>query len=167
MLAGMSRGSGEGRGGRAAPPRGRARARDRSGEEILDSLGELFAHMRTHFERVVQPFDLPGPCAKALRLIDGSISMKELGARIHCDASFITAIADTLEERGLALREIDPDDRRIKRLVLTPKGTELRARLAHELFNDVPGIRHLDAPERESLLQLLHKMVARETGGAE
>jgi MarR family transcriptional regulator, organic hydroperoxide resistance regulator len=131
----------------------------------MDALGELFGHMRAHFERVVQPFDLPGPCAKALRLIDGSISMKELGARIHCDASFITAIADTLEQRGLAVREIDPDDRRIKRLVLTPEGIELRSRLAHELFHDVPGIRQLDAPERESLLALLHKMVAPEKAG--
>jgi len=161
----MSRGNGEGRAGRAAPPRGHARSRDRSGEQILDGLGELFTHLRTHFERVVQPYDLPGPCAKALRLIDGSISMKELGSRIHCDASFVTAIADTLEQRGLAVREIDPDDRRIKRLVLTPKGDELRGHLGHELFNDVPGIRHLDAAERASLLALLHKMVAREKAG--
>jgi len=128
-------------------------------EEVLDTLAELFSHFKAHFERVVQPYDLPPYCAKALRMIDGSISMKELGTRIHCDGSFVTAIADGLEERGLARREIDQDDRRIKNLVLTPKGTELRARLGHDLFADVPGLRNLDARESEAFLMLLHKML--------
>jgi MarR family transcriptional regulator, organic hydroperoxide resistance regulator len=134
----------------------------RPAEEVADALVELFNHIRAHFERIVQPYELPAPCAKALRLIDGSISMKELGSRIHCDGSFITFIADTLEERGLARREIDQNDRRIKNLVLTRRGMELRSRLVQELFDDFPGVRNLDARERESLLALLRKMVAAE-----
>jgi DNA-binding MarR family transcriptional regulator len=140
---------GRAKGGRRALP----------SEEVLDTLAELFSQFKAHFEKVVLPYDLPPYCAKALRMIDGSITMKELGSRIHCDGSFVTAIADGLEERGLARREIDQDDRRIKNLVLTPKGTELRARLAHDLFADVPGLRNLDARERESFLMLLHKML--------
>src|SRR5258708_37029644 len=97
-------------------------------EALVDALGELFMEVREHFEQKVQAFDLPGPCAKALRIIDDSISMKELGGRIHCDASFVTAIADTLEERGLARREIDRATRRIKNLVLPGKGREPGAR---------------------------------------
>src|SRR5437879_4214319 len=91
----------------------------RPAQEILDTLGALSNHMKAHFERVVQPFGLPAPCAKALCLIEGSASMKDLGARIHCDGSFVTSIADALEERGLVRREIDQQDRRIKNLVLT------------------------------------------------
>jgi len=125
-------------------------------------MGELFGHVRAHVERVVQPYNLPPYCAKALNMIDGSISMKELGSRIHCDGSFVTAIADALEERGLARREIDQDDRRIKNLVLTRKGQELRSRLARDLFADVPGLRNLDTRERDALLALLHKMLASE-----
>ena len=105
-------------------------------------------------------FRSPPPCAKALHLIDGSISMKELGSRIHCDGSFVTAIADTLEQRGLARREIDGSDRRIKNLVLTRKGMELRSRLTHDLFDDFPGLRGLTPRERDSLLALLRKMAA-------
>jgi len=130
---------------------------------MIDALGELFVQVRDHFERHVQALDLPGPCAKALRIIDDSISMKELGARIHCDASFVTAIADTLEERGLARREIDREDRRIKNLVLTDKGRELRARLVDQLFGkEVPCISKLSAAERESFHALLRKMVTSE-----
>ena len=85
--------------------------------------------------------------------------MKELGSRIHCDGSFVTSIADALEGRGLVRRETDHEDRRIKNLVLTRKGTELRSRLMHELFDDLPGMRKLTESERDSFLALLRKMV--------
>jgi MarR family transcriptional regulator, organic hydroperoxide resistance regulator len=134
-----------------------------TGEALATALGELFVHARGHFERVVAPYDLPPHCAKALHLIDGPTSMKEIGARIHCDGSFVTAIADTLEERGLARREIDGNDRRIKNLVLTRKGTELRSRLSHELFDDFPGLSGLTPRERDTLIGLLGKMVAAAT----
>jgi len=155
----MSPAQREGRGGRAAAARGGSRDRAHTDEALFDGLAELFGHVRAHFERVVQPLDLPGPCAKALRLIDGSITMKDLSARIHCDASFVTAIADMLEERDLARRAVDPDDRRIKRLVLTDKGARVREKLVHQLFDEVPGFRNLDAADRETLVALLHKMV--------
>jgi len=147
--------------------RGGAEASRRAAGEaqLVDAMGALFTHVRDHFERGVQRFDLPGPCAKALRAIDGPISMKELGARIYCDASFITAVADMLEERGLARREVDPADRRIKKLVLTEDGIAMRNRILAELFTDVPGIRTLNAQERETLLELLQTMVQRERSG--
>lgn len=148
----------------AGGPAGAAGATGTGFDTLADSLGELFVCVRDHFERTVQPYDLPLPSAKALRLIEGSISMKELGARIHCDGSFVTAIADNLEERGLARREIDAGDRRIKNLVLTDRGVELRARLLHDLFDDVPGLRNLEPAEREALLVLLRKMLAGEAG---
>jgi DNA-binding MarR family transcriptional regulator len=131
-------------------------------EELVSVLGQLFNHVKAPVERVVEPYDLPPPCAKALHLIDGSMSMKELGSRLACDGSFITSIADTLEVHDLARREIDIDDRRIKNLVLTEKGMELRARLTRDLFDDFPGVRQLDARERETLLALMRKMVAGE-----
>jgi DNA-binding MarR family transcriptional regulator len=129
-------------------------------EEFAGLVGEFFVHVRNHVERAVRPYDLAPPSAKALHLIDGSISMKELGSRIHCDGSFVTSIADTLEERGLARREIDGNDRRIKNLVLTRKGMGLRSRLIHDLFDDFPGLSDLAPRERDSLMALLRKMVA-------
>lgn len=130
--------------------------------ELVDAMGQLFMRVREHFERGAQRFDIPAPCAKALRVIDGAVSMKELGARIHCDASFVTAIADMLEERGLARRETDPADRRIKKLVLTDKGLAMRGRIVDEVFGDVPCLRTLDQREQASLLRLLRTMARRE-----
>ncbi|HEV7680417.1 MAG TPA: MarR family transcriptional regulator [Candidatus Dormibacteraeota bacterium] len=128
--------------------------------EFADALGELFLQVRVHFEQGFADLGVPSPCAKALRLIDGSLSMKELGARLHCDGSFVTAIADALEERGLARRETDPDDRRIKNLVLTRAGNKLRGRI-QLLFDDFPGARRLDPEEREAFLRMLYKMMAK------
>src|SRR5579884_4182899 len=134
-------------------------------DQSVEALAQLFVRFRDHLERSAQRFDVPAPCLKALRLVDGAISMKELGARIHCDASFVTAIADMLEERGLARREVDPADRRVKRLVPTAKGLAMRRRVLDEVFGDVPGLRTLDERERSSLLRLLQTMSRREAAG--
>jgi DNA-binding MarR family transcriptional regulator len=90
------------------------------------------------------------------------MAMKELGRKFHCDPSFVTAIADLLDSRGLGRRETDSRDRRIKHLLLTPKGLELRERLEQELFARMPWSQTLDVSERECLLALLRKMA----GGA-
>jgi len=145
---------------------GRARGHRACPAELVDAMGQLFLHVRDHIERGAQSYDLPPPCAKALRVIDGTVSMKELGSRIQCDASFVTAIADMLEERGLARREVDPADRRSKNLVLTGKGVAMRARVVDELFADIPGLRTLDDRERASLLRLLRTMLRREATAA-
>jgi DNA-binding MarR family transcriptional regulator len=128
-------------------------------KEILDALSELFALMRTEMQKSTGLSGLPPPYAFALMKIDGSAGMKELGHELHCDPSFVTAIADGLEEQGLARREVDPADRRAKNLVLTSKGTALRSKLQREFFDDLPGIRNLDERERRAFVALLRKMV--------
>jgi MarR family transcriptional regulator, organic hydroperoxide resistance regulator len=126
--------------------------------EIIHSLGAAFSDVKVEIEKIVRPHNLTGPVGRALLEIDGSISMKELGGRLGYDASFLTAIADGLEERGLARREVDPDDRRSKRLVLTRKGSALKARLDRAFLNEVPWMNRLDEQERKTFLDLLRKM---------
>ena len=134
--------------------------------ELVDGMGEFFAHLREHLERVAQRVDLPLPCLKALRILETPVSMKELGARMHCDASFVTAVADMLEERGLARREVDPADRRVKRISLTGSGVSMRTRLVDEMLSDVPGLRTLDARERAQMMKLVQTMLRREEAAA-
>ena len=69
-------------------------------------------------------------------------------------------IADGLEKRGLARREAHPGDRRIKNIVLTDAGLELRQRMERELAAVMPWSRVLDVAEREQLLALLRKMAS-------
>lgn len=126
-------------------------------------LGELLSLMHSGLQEAMREFGLPAPYAHALARMQGStVSMKELGLRIHCDPSFVTAIADVLEEKGLARREIDRTDRRIKNLVLTPKGEEARATLQREFYENLPGIRRLNDAERQEFVALLRKMIQAE-----
>jgi len=94
--------------------------------DLLDALGGLIARLLAEGERLAKDCEVPTFFIKALHLIDGPLSMKELGQRMHCDPSFVTSIADMMEKRGLAVRESDPADRRVKRIVLTSAGLDMK-----------------------------------------
>jgi DNA-binding MarR family transcriptional regulator len=81
-----------------------------------------------------------------------------LFARLHCDPSFVTGIADMLEKRGLAVREPDPADRRVKRLVLTSAGLDMKHQMEQAMLARMPWRQSLTVDERAALISLLHKM---------
>jgi len=126
--------------------------------EILDGVAGLVARLVSEGEALAKNAGIPAFVIKALHLLDSPLAMKDLGRRLHCDPSFVTGIADMLEQRGLAARESDPGDRRVKRLVLTPAGKELKQRLEDEILARAPWRQALSLEERTSLLALVHKM---------
>jgi len=123
--------------------------------EILDSMAGLFAQLVAEGEALAKSLGIPVFVIKAL---DNPLAMKDLGRRMHCDPSFITSIADTLEKHGLAAREPDPADRRVKRLVLTPAGADLKARIEDEVLSRTPWRQCLSREQRASLLALIKTM---------
>jgi MarR family transcriptional regulator, organic hydroperoxide resistance regulator len=131
---------------------------DKLDQDIFDAVTELIGYLLQRGEKLAGEFGVPGFCIKAIHRLDASVPMKELGKRMRCDPSFITSIADTLEKRGLACREPSPADRRVKNLVLTPAGLELKARIENAILGEMPWTRALDPAERETLLALLRKM---------
>ena len=64
---------------------------------------------------------------------EGFVSHRILASRAHVDGATITYHVDRAERLGLVVREVDPDDRRVKRLRLTPAGVELHKRLMAEV----------------------------------
>jgi DNA-binding MarR family transcriptional regulator len=126
--------------------------------EILDSVAGLFGRLVAEGEALAKSFGIPVFVIKALHILDNPLAMKDLGRRMHCDPSFITSIADTLEKHGLAAREPDPADRRVKRLVLTPAGAELKARIEDEVLSHTPWRQTLSREQRASLLALIRIM---------
>jgi hypothetical protein len=77
----------------------------------------------------------------------------------------VTSIADMLEQRGLATRESDPADRRVKRIALTPAGLVLQQRVQDEILASLPWRQALDADERAQLLGLIRKILAAPAAG--
>ena len=126
--------------------------------EILDSVAGLFARLVAEGEALAKSFGIPVFVIKALHMLDNPLAMKDLGRRMHCDPSFITSIADTLEKYGLAAREADPGDRRVKRLVLTPAGADLKERIENEVLSRAPWRQVLSTQQRASLLALIQTM---------
>ncbi len=128
-------------------------------QDIFDALAELVTHVMHRAGEISQQYGVPVFCAKAMHRFDTSIAMKELGKRMRCDPSFVTMIADSLEQRGLARREPNAADRRIKNLVLTPEGLEMKDKLERALLSQMPWCEALDLQERETLLALIRKMI--------
>jgi DNA-binding MarR family transcriptional regulator len=136
---------------------------DQLDSEIFEAMGELVEGVIGRVEQLGQQFGVPGFCVKALQALASPMAMRDLGKLMHCDPSFVTAIADLLEKRGLARREASTVDRRIKNLVLTVAGQALREQVQQEFMARMPW-RCLDDEERACLLGLIRKMVRAESG---
>jgi len=127
-------------------------------QDIFDALTGFITMLLRRGEKLSEEFGVPGFCVKAMHALGESLPMKELGQRMHCDPSFVTMIADTLEKRGLARREPNPADRRIKNLVLTAEGLRLKNDMERALLQQMPWANTLDTTERQTLLTLIRKM---------
>lgn len=124
---------------------------------LVTELARLIdAHVRSRGDQL----ELTATQAVALRELTGPLTMRELAARMCCEPSNVTFVVDRLERRGLLERRPDPDDRRVKRLVLTDRGADLRARLLDLLTEDSPLGRLTDA-EHRALRDLLGRAVGR------
>ena len=87
------------------------------------------------------------------------MTMSELAERMGCEPSNATVVVDRLEGQGMLERHPHPSDRRAKQLVLTPAGTELRARLL-ELLSEESPLAGLTQEERGVLHDLLQRAVS-------
>jgi DNA-binding MarR family transcriptional regulator len=146
----------------AAPAENAAQADDSAPEldrDILDALTTLVKQAGTVGQSIAAGFGIAPHDLLALFKLEGGLAMKELAQRMGCDASFITAIADTLEKRGFVHREASQRDRRIKNLVLTSEGMSAKERMMTQLAAKMPWCYGLDDAERRCFLSLLRKML--------
>jgi DNA-binding MarR family transcriptional regulator len=139
---------------------------DNLDEAILDAMGTLLGQMLAEGEAISEEFGVPMFCVKALHILDAAMPMKELGQRMRCDPSFVTAIADALEKRGLATREPNTADRRVKNLVLSAAGLDLKRQMEKTMTGRMPWTRALDRSERLTFLALIRKLTEAEPNTA-
>lgn len=82
-------------------------------------------------------------------------SMRELATAINCDPSYITAMIDDLERAGLAVRQPSQSDRRVKTVVLTPRGMTALQTARDGLLYPPPQLAQLTPAEQQQLARLL------------
>ncbi len=83
--------------------------------------------------------------------------MHQLASILACDNSNVTGIVDRLEARGLVARKPYAQDRRVKHIVLTPLGAELRAGMESRMADGAADLGRLNAAEQRQLRDLLRK----------
>ena len=89
---------------------------------------------------------------------DNPPSLGDLAKQMHCDASYATALADRLEERGLAERRVSAGDRRVKELVPTAAGLAARERLLRAYLTGPSGLADLTPEEAEVFHRIATKL---------
>lgn len=123
--------------------------------ELFELLLRLTRRLSEHAERRLRGYQIASKHNWALQALDEPMPMNVLAERMGTDASYLTGIADRLEERGLVERRPHPTDRRIKYLALTDEGHRLRRELRRRLWSDVPALQALTPDERDQLRRLL------------
>lgn len=124
-------------------------------QEIISLVVNLVEKMHAHFAKVTADFGLSPIEGRALFVLEERLPMGELAGTLNCDASYITGITDRLEQQGLVERQVFANDRRVKHLVLTTKGEELRKAMLLRTEEDLPATAGLTDEQRLVLRNLL------------
>lgn len=126
-------------------------------EEAWALMGRLFQEMRPRMVRVAGEFGLTPPQFFALKTLDPDepVPMRALAAALHCDSSNVTGLVDGLAAHGLVERREAEHDRRMRMLVVTDRGKEVRDRLI-EVMSEVPeSLASLSAQDARTLRDVL------------
>lgn len=113
---------------------------------------------KANFAEVAKSVGLPVHLARAVAYLSEPAPMRNLADHLACDRSYITAIADQLEERGL-LERIPGTDRRVKLLSLTPDGITMRERISRKVSEHAVMLHRLDDTQRAALRPLLEALL--------
>lgn len=132
-----------------------------------DRLNETWAALMTLFvDRRNEMFQLLGdngltpPHGHALSvLLEEPQRMSDMASFMNCDASYITALVDRLEELGMVERTPSPTDRRVKLIALTDVGHKVAAQLRAVMTTPPAELRKLSKADRIALAELLAKIV--------
>jgi DNA-binding MarR family transcriptional regulator len=130
-------------------------------EEAWVILRRLLMAGRRRFLAAASEEDLhPAQAGALLQMEQGAaIPMHELATMLACDNSNVTGLVDRLEARGFVARRPYAQDRRVKHIVLTDQGAEVRDRIRARMADPPDGIRRLSLADQRLLRDLLRRAV--------
>jgi DNA-binding MarR family transcriptional regulator len=123
-------------------------------QEAWGLMSRMFWEMRPRMLRIAAEFGLTPPQLFALRSLDPEqpVPMRALAQALHCDSSNVTGLVDGLTAQGLVERREAEHDRRVRMLVVTERGADVRARV-DEAVQRVPEPLAALAPEDQLALR--------------
>jgi DNA-binding MarR family transcriptional regulator len=127
--------------------------------EAWEMLRKLSFLERRRFFDTAAEFELHPPQAGVLLQLDDTTGtpMSDIATHLACDNSNVTGIVDRLEARGLVTRRAGERDRRVKYIVPTSLGREIRDAIRERLARPPVGIERLPAKEQRLLRDLLRR----------
>ncbi|MDX3645527.1 MarR family winged helix-turn-helix transcriptional regulator [Streptomyces sp. MB09-02B] len=128
--------------------------------EVVELIGTVVARYHEEYEDAAAEHSLTGAQARLLGLLSlEPLPMRRLAQKLRCEPSNVTGIVDRLETRGLVERRPDPNDRRVKLAAATAEGRQVAGSLRNSLDFAREPLAGLSATERETLRDLLRRML--------
>lgn len=127
-------------------------------EELLRLVAKV---VRQHGREILSQFDITPPQFDALLVVANheGITMGELCQRMYLACSTATDLIDRMERAGLLERVRDPQDRRVVRLKVRPRGQEILNAVLEARRQYLAGVlRRLDDQELEDLTRRLRQL---------
>lgn len=133
---------------------------DSLADEVWQSMAAVVAENRDSWKRaVVEQTGLPFSRFRILRRLEAkAMTAKELAVATAMDAPAATVAINDLEERGLVVRQPDPDNRRCKLVSVTDAGAALLGGIRQIDDPAPPVFATLDADELATLRDLLSRL---------
>jgi len=128
-------------------------------EDAWALIGQLFWEMRPRMIRIAGEFGLSPPQLFALKTLDpdNPVPMSALASALHCDNSNVTGLVDGLEAQGLVERRPGDHDRRVRMLVVTEHGAQVRTRLTEVMQEVPPELAALSGADQRALRDILRR----------
>jgi DNA-binding MarR family transcriptional regulator len=140
-------------------------SRDELSRRAWSALAQVFFgdEMHDRFHSATAAAGLPHPGAlKALLTLDveDSRSMRSLAQVMRCDASYVTALVDALENLGYVERQASQTDRRVKLVALTAKGQRAQDEAREVLSQPPKALGDLTDAEVRTLAKIAAKLAS-------
>ncbi len=131
-------------------------------DDVWRDLAAFVLDHRDSWRRaVVDRTELPFSRIRILKRLSRSpMTVKQLAAAATIDAPAATVAVNDLEDRGLVVREVDPDNRRCKVVSLTAAGRDT-VRVIEVVRDPAPAVlAALEADDLAALRRILDKLSA-------
>lgn len=128
---------------------------------IIFLLAKAYQKAHADFKKRLIPFGLTPIqhlILEALWIQDG-VPAKEIGEKLVLDGATLSGILDRLAYSGWIIKKIDPDDKRVQRIYLTEKSSDIRPDLAEQRNNaNAALMQNLSLEEKVLLKRLLRDL---------
>jgi len=114
--------------------------------------------------RILQPFGLTDAQFNVLMLLkfqslEGKLNQTSLGNMLLVNRSNVTGLIDRMEAAGLVNRTADPEDRRVKHIVITDAGRQVLEKASRAYFSCIDQIMsELQEDEFAVLTEMLERV---------